>query len=307
MENSIIAQSPAVPDDGIVQNQPQSTTPDPAAPAQNPAPTPPAQPLTFDRVVSSDGSLAENWRELLPENIRNEKCLDSIRNMNVLAQSYVHAQRAIGANKIAIPGPNATPEEIDSFQRALGRPEHAEDYKFEIPENLPSNIIYSDENMQDFRKFAFEHGWSQQQAADAVAFQRTLLEKQLTRMETESDREYQQTETRLRAEYGDRYDAMIAQCERAVDTYGVREVLKNARLLNNYEVVKMFARIGESISESRLKLPEGNPPSNAQSRYDEIYNNPESPYWKPEHPGHAAAVAEVARLVKMIGGKTAVS
>nr|DAG18444.1 MAG TPA: putative protease [Caudoviricetes sp.] len=299
-EETILSAAPAAPDTGIVQSQ-TVEPPAAAAPASAPAVVAaPAVPLTFDKVIGPDGTLSDNWRDLLPETIRGEKSLDSIKNLNVLAQSYVHAQRAIGANKVAIPGPNATPEEIDAFQRSLGRPETADGYQLEIPKDLPEGLVYSDENMKAFREFAFQKGWSQQQAADAVAFQRQILEKQYQEQTAAAEAEYAQTETKLRTEYGDRFDATIAQCNKAVETFGVGEVLKNAGLLNNYEVIKMFARIGESLSESRLKQPEATVQPNAQSRYEELYNNPESAYWKQDHPGHAAAVAEVTQLVKIL-------
>ena len=84
--------------------------------------TPPAQSAggTFDfaRMVGAEGALAENWRDGLPENIRGEKCLEPIKTIGTLAQSYVHAQHAIGANKVAIPGENSTPEEWAEFYKA---------------------------------------------------------------------------------------------------------------------------------------------------------------------------------------------
>ena len=126
---------------------------------------------TFDytKMVNADGGLAENWREALPEDIRNERCLDSIKTVGTLAKSFVSAQKMIGANKIALPGENATPDEIDAFHRALGRPDKQEAYSVEGIE-LPDGIELDDQMVEGFREYAFKHGMSQKDFAEAIAF-----------------------------------------------------------------------------------------------------------------------------------------
>jgi hypothetical protein len=59
-------------------------------------------PQTFDytKMVTADGGLAENWREALPEDIRNERCLDSIKTVGTLAKSFVSAQKSVKMNLI---------------------------------------------------------------------------------------------------------------------------------------------------------------------------------------------------------------
>ncbi|MBQ6352029.1 MAG: hypothetical protein IJJ28_02025, partial [Lentisphaeria bacterium] len=126
---------------GEVEN---GTTGEPQITGSEPPPqqTPPEE-FDFAKMVGAEGALAENWREGLPESIRSEKCLDSIKTIGTLAQSYVHAQKSMGANKVAIPGENATPEEIDAFHKALGRPDKMEDYSTDKVE-LPEGIVLDD-------------------------------------------------------------------------------------------------------------------------------------------------------------------
>ena len=121
-----------------------ATVPEPVVSGQE---TPPAEPqageFDFGKMVGEHGVLADNWREGLPENIRGEKCLDSIKTIGTLAQSYVHAQRAIGANKVEIPQEGATPEEWGAFYKALGRPDAESEYKTEGVK-LPEGVIRGD-------------------------------------------------------------------------------------------------------------------------------------------------------------------
>lgn len=259
--------------------------------------------VSFDGLVGKDGMLSEGWRNALPENIRNERSLDSIKNFSTLAQSYVHAQKAIGANKVAIPGADATPEEKSAFYNALGRPEKAEDYKIETPADIPEGLVFNDESMNEFKKFAFEHGLSQEQANKAVEFQGQMLAKEYQASVAAAEAEFVQTEAKLKTEFGPNYNNTIAQCNKAMQTFGVVETLKNAGLLNNYEVIKMFSKIGGSLSESKLKGESEPVSSSAQSRYNDIIGNTDGAYYKHDHPMHEQTVAEVTRLLSVLNQK----
>jgi len=270
---------------------------EPAVTPQEQQPTPAAGEYDFSKMVGEGGALADNWRDALPENIRGEKCLDQIRNVRTLAQSYVHAQHAIGANRVAIPGENATPEEWAAFHKACGRPDKADDYKSDGIE-LPEGVTLDDAEMKEFRKFAFEHGISQKTFEAAVKFDVERARRQAEHAEAARQAEYAETMDKLRAEHGANLDYVVAQCNKAMRTFGLTEVLRDHGLLNNFQVISALARIGGSLSESRLKGAEGVPAaSGPQARLDEIRSNPDDPYYKREHPAHAARVAEVARLL----------
>ena len=140
-----------VGDDTVVNGNPAADNP--------PADNSPAE-FDFTKLVDDKGGLAENWRQALPEDIRNERSLDSIKTFGTLAKSFVSAQKMIGANKVAIPGENATADEINAFHKALGRPDKMEDYSLDGIE-LPEGITLDDNITKQFREFAFNHGMSQ--------------------------------------------------------------------------------------------------------------------------------------------------
>lgn len=257
----------------------------------------------YTKMVGEGGALADNWREALPENIRSEKCLDQIKNVRTLAQSYVHAQHAIGANRVAIPGENATAEEWSAFYKACGRPDKADDYKQDAVE-LPEGVTLDDAEMQEFRKFAFEHGISQKTFEAAVKFDVERARRQAARAEAAQEAEFADTMAKLSTEYGEKRDAVIAQCNKTLQTFGLGQVLAEHGLLNNFAVIKALAQIGGSLSESRLKGAEGVPAaSGPQARLDEIRNNPDDPFHKKDHPAHKARVEEVARLLAALQTK----
>ena len=277
------------PDDGVVNNP--VVTDDGGNPA--PQQTPPAE-YDYSKMIVGHGGFADNWRDGLPESIRNEKCLDSIKTVGALAQSYVHAQKSIGANKVALPGENATQEELDEFYKALGRPDKAEDYASDKIE-LPEGVTLDTDEVKKFRDFAFEHGISQKVFEAALKFDIERVQNQIAAENARANAEYEETLGKLQSEFGGRADAVVAQCNKAMQTFGLTEVLRDHGLLNNYTVVKALAGIGERISESRLHGEAGTP-VDPQTRINEIMGNPKDPYYDREHPNHAARVAEVRRL-----------
>lgn len=269
-----------------------------AAPEAATAEAPAAASASFAGIVGDDGALADNWRDLLPEDIRNEPSLGSIKHFGALAKSYVHAQKAIGANKIAIPGENATDDEKAAFYQAIGRPEEPEKYEFKPAADLPGEIEFNDELMKGFREEAFRIGLTGEQFNAAVNFQARIAAGQMKAQQEAAEAEYASTLSKLKGEFGGRYDEVIAQCNKAVETFGLGDVLREHGLLNNYAFIKALAGIGEKISEAKLK---GDPGSAVQSdpasRLAEITGNLNDPYYNREHSMHAQRVDEVNRLI----------
>lgn len=254
----------------------------------------------YGKMVGSDGALAGNWREGLPEAIRNEKCLDSFKTIGALVQSYVHAQHSIGANKITVPTENATPEEWNAFYKACGRPDEESGYKHDAVK-LPEGIVLDDEQVAQFRKVAFENGLSQKAFEAALSFDVQRLQAQQKAAIAAHNAEYDETLQKLRTEFGGNMETVVAQCNKAMETFGLTEVLREKGLLNNYTIIKALAGIGEKIGESKLKgdgaqLSSGDP----ASRLAEIQGNPDDPYYKKDHPAHNARVSEVNGLLAAI-------
>jgi len=267
-----------------------------------PAEGAPAQSGAFDygKMIGSNGELSENWREGLPENIRGEKCLDSIKTIGTLAQSYVHAQKSIGANRVAIPGENATQEEREAFYKACGRPETEEKYETGKV-SLPEGIELDENEVKAFRKFAYANGFSQGLFEKALSYDIERVKRMQTAREEARQAEYNETLTKLQSEYGDKFEQVVAQCNKAMQTFGLADVLREKGLLSNYTIIKALAGIGERIGESRLKGGEGAATvSDPQSRLNAITQNPDDPYFKREHPAHHARVQEVNNLLQAL-------
>ena len=295
--------NPGIQDTSVVTGGGQETKMDPA-------------PYDYSTMVGADGILSDNWRQGLPESIRNERCLDNIKNIGLLAQSYVHAQRAIGQNKVAVPNEHSTPEEWSAFYKAGGRPDSEDGYSTDQLQ-LPDGVSLDSEKVADFKKFAFANGMSQKTFEAALNYDIQRVQNQVAAEAAAASAEYAETKAKLKADeasgalreqFGPEAataEGLIAQCNKAIQTFGLGKVLQEKGLLNNYEVITALARIGSKMSESKLKGSDIPPTaSNPQIRLEEIRNNPDDPFYKKEHPAHDARVAEVNRLLAEIEYRT---
>jgi len=84
--------------------------------------------LTAETVVT-------DWKASLSDEIRADKSLENIKDVEGLAKSYVHAQKLVGADKIPVPNKFATEKDWDAVYQKLGRPEDASGYKYDLPED----------------------------------------------------------------------------------------------------------------------------------------------------------------------------
>lgn len=259
------------------------------------------QGYSFDFSVSidKDGFFADNWKDGLPEDLRNEPSLAGVKNLTTLAKSYVNAQKMVGKNKISLPGENATAEERDAFFTALGRPKAAAEYKHDNIQ-LPEGIVLDDAQLADFREAAFELGLSQEAFEKALAFDVSRVQKVQAAAIAAQNQEYDATMAKLQQQYGDNLPARLAQVDKALTTFGIKDIFIEKALTNNYQIFEALANIGARISESKLKEGEIRQDfKTPQQQIEEIYADPNGPIYNAEHPGHDKAVAEVKRLMAL--------
>lgn len=260
----------------------------------------PGNAFDFSVSIDKDGFFADNWKDGLPEDLRNEPSLAGVKNLTTLAKSYVNAQKMVGKNKISIPGENATDDERNAFFTALGRPATANDYKHDKVE-IPEGYQLDDAQVAAFRETAFNIGLSQEGFEKALAFDLARTKQATEAAIAEYNREYEETMGKLQQQYGDKLPARISQVDKALTTFGIKEIFVEKGLTNNYQIFEALAKIGASISETKLK--DGDVQQNfktPQQQIEDIYADPNGAIYNAEHPGHDKAVAEVKRLMALV-------
>ena len=87
------------------------------------------------------------WIDSLPTELKDDATLKTFKDVKSLAAAHVALKKHLGADKIALPGKHATPEDWKAVFTKLGVPEKLEDYKAEFKKDA----VITDEFANDFR------------------------------------------------------------------------------------------------------------------------------------------------------------
>ena len=106
-----------------------------------------------------------DFKSLIPEEYKEEKALSNFNNMEDLLKSYLHAQKMVGANKIAVPNKMATEDDWKEVFKKLGAPENPDDYKYSFKEDE-----INPEQLKSFNETAHKLGLLPKQAENLIKF-----------------------------------------------------------------------------------------------------------------------------------------
>jgi len=288
-------------DDSLLNNPP-ADNPAPA-PADNPAPQGDPAPFDYSGVVTKDGIFSENWRDGLPEELKNDGSLQAIKTLPNLVKSYIHAQHKIGGDKTFVPGKDATEEEIAAYRKAIGVPDAADGYGLAAPAELPNGVSFDEGLAKDFSAKALELGLSKDQAQAIMGFQVAYESRRYEAAEQAARAQCEQTEQKLRHEWGSKFDDKIQQITAACQMFCPELDVNGLGLGRNYEFLMMMSRICDKMGESTIQGVGGKIQDSAKARYYELFNDKNSAFWDASNPGHEAAVAEMMRLAPLVHKK----
>jgi len=246
-----------------------------------------------------------NFKDLIPDNFKEEKALDNFNNMEDFVKSYLHAQKLVGADKIPVPNKHATDEDWNEVFKRLGAPETPDDYKYNFKDQeLDQNQV------QEFNKAAHRLGLLPKQAEGLIKFYNEMNGNVAASQEEAAAQTQLQTETELKKEYGPQFAKRLDQAKRlAVNSLG-SEFLENtylkdgSRLGDNLTVIKAFSDLADKLSEDPIIQGDGSDYMTAKDIEKEINELTQegSAYWIKTHPNHQKAVQEVLKLREMLNG-----
>lgn len=255
-----------------------------------------------------------DWRTGLPEELRGDKSLESIKGKDwaeagpVLVKNYIHAQSLVGADKLIIPGKDAKPEVIAEFRRKLGVPEKAEEYGVKLPEGITEDKI--DKKLLDVWKGRLHAQGIPKAQAESIITE--YLSDNAALIKTQEEASVKQQETwasELLQKFGKDYDKQVNFARFALKELGSTELatmLEQSGLGSNPSVVEFFAKAGKAISDDKALGSgglEGRPTSSAGAQHalNAFNQDPakQEALWKREHPNHDAAVKERDELFKL--------
>ena len=216
----------------------------------------------------------------------------------------------IGYDKVAIPGEKATPEEVNAFYTKLGRPEKPEGYGIKDPDGVQINA----ELKTGFLSKAHELGLSAKQAQGLFGWYNEFGGNFAKQAEGQALASQEAAVKELKTEFGNAFNERMGLASQAVDwavenikgAEQFKEFLDSSRLGDHPVMVRLFAKIGEMLSEDGQLKGGGSgggnagamTPDEAKARLTEFNANVDKmkAYQDSSHPNHKLVKEERARL-----------
>ena len=240
----------------------------------------------------------------LAEDMRNEPSLQNIQDINQLAKGYVHAQRMVGADKIALPNKHATDEDWNQVYLKLGKPESPEGY--EVKYNPPVEGMEAT-HLPGFQEAAHQAGLNSNQAQKLLDWY-SGIESSALESETANVQAGRATaEQDLRKEWGLAYDKKLAEANNVFgkffgDEFKDIKLEDGSSLGNNANFIKALNSLANNFSEDSVTADQQTSgamtPKEAEAEIAKL-TVPGSAYWDKLHPNHTRAVEEVFQLRQM--------
>lgn len=252
-----------------------------------------------------------DYRSNLPSEIAAHPALKDADSVEKLAQHYVNAQKLIGRKGIIPPGEDASPEEMEAFYDALGRPSSPDEYDLssvEVPEGMDI-----DETVQaEFLKSLHAKGASQEVVQETFNTYWKMVEQAEVQSAEKTAEAWSQTRETLRAEMGAKEYAeaetlanrMVSRIfgEKASEVLSAR-LPDGTKLSANEGFVRTMIALAKSGKEADLiggkDAALSTSPEAARAELDKFNSDNRDALLDREHPDHAALVKRRSQLSAM--------
>ena len=214
-------------------------------------------------------------------------------------EGYANLEKLVGADKIALPGKDAKPEDWDAFYAKAGRPEKADGYQFTKPEGFEG---YDDAFAGTFREVAHKAGLLPQQAAALHDWwveqsKGTIAKAQETLAASEAA-----LNTEIAQTWGDKKDERLELAKREAAARGVKPetVAALVKAVGNFQALDILADLGAGRKEGTIVGGGGSMLTQeaAQAEIRRLEGDREfrAAFLTQNHPGHAEAVRRMTDL-----------
>lgn len=252
---------------------------------------------------SATGGTNSDWKSALPKELQDDPSIKLFNDVSALAKSYIHAQKLVGADKIPVPSKHATEEDWKGVYKKLGLPEDIKEYAI----NFPESVSLDKDFVEAFKTTAHQAGILPKQAqALADWFSKTNADAE-TRVAAEYKSQQAKNIEALKTEWGEAFQPKLTKAQQVLREAGSPELLdylEKTGLGNDTNLIRLLAGIGDKFLREGGDINTGASssamtPKDAQKEYAKVMADMAHPYWVKEHPGHKAAIEEVAGLFKM--------
>ena len=263
-----------------------------------------AAPVEQPSVLSGDPKTetpetSTDWKVSLSDDVKADKSLENIKDINALAKSYIHAQKMVGSDKIPVPNKYATEDDWNAVYEKLGRPKTADGYKFDLPQDKQVDEV----SLKEFSSQAHKLGLLPNQAQGMVKFYNEITAKSLQDADSKALAARETSTKELKQEWGQAFDQKVSQAATLAKSVGATELLDTnladgTKLGDHPVMIKAFAELANKMGEDSIVQASGPTyltPNQIEKQIGELTQE-NSAYWDKNHTNHEAAVQEVLAL-----------
>lgn len=210
--------------------------------------------------AAGGGEASKSWLESLPDDIKADPSLQNFKDPISLAKSWVNAQKLIGADKVVIPGKDATEEDWANFYNKIGRPESPDKYEIKAPEGYKL-----DENLaKGLKDVAHKSGMNSKQVNELVSWWASQEKDMVEAAETAKQKALIDSLNSYKGELGgeEKFKATVDKARVAVKTLadeGFKKFLVDTQLGSQPEAIKFFAKLADMMGEDKIRDGSGVP------------------------------------------------
>jgi len=248
----------------------------------------------YSKMVGESGKFSDNWRDGLNPELKEDKTIAALSDVNQMAKMLVHSQKLIGKNTVAMINENSTDEEKNEFYTKMGRPESADKFDINMEKVSPDFKELVEGDLGWYKDFAFKHGLSQKAAQEMFNdFQEHNSSKFSEQMEAHKGQMDEKFNS-LMSNWGNDADKNLQAADNMLNLIGMSDEIVSAGLQKNDVVINLLHKMSELVSEDKLSTGgEGNLKQGVQEQINSIMDDKSSPYWNGKHPRHKEFVTKV--------------
>lgn len=109
------------------------------------------------------------WMAQLPDDLKGNQNLTKYATIGDLGNAVLDLEGKT-KNSVQMLSENSTQEEKDHYYKTIGRPDRAEDYAFDVPDDLPEEVMFNDDNVAKFKNAFHGMGLTKEQAKGLFDF-----------------------------------------------------------------------------------------------------------------------------------------
>ena len=243
----------------------------------------------------------------LPDDLRSDPSIVDIKNVAELAKAHINTKKLVGAEKIVVPGKDATEDDWGKVYGLLGRPKTPVEYGLNPREGVSEEII-SKEGVDAYAQFAHSKGFNTKQANAGLDFYTDMkIAEQAAKQEATDQRNAANIES-LKTEFGNSFDKNVQIASSLLNNLKngdeLRQELDKAGLGTSPALIKTLVELASSFGEDRLegldKMDSGSAgslsPAQAEAELHELDKN--KALYDRGHIDNAKLVAKREKLLR---------